>query len=143
MENDADRIVAEILRADDLFLAEVGRLTLLCSYVEDCLRSDALRLRQLISDERIKEEEATRVGKLRILEKRDLVRVECSRISRYYGVDDNQVGKILDEFGNINRLRRTVMHGWIRFAGRARGRARFSWTAAVTLAPHGTTTSWI
>ncbi len=34
---------------------------------------------------------------------------------RFYDVDTGRVSKMLDEFGRLNRLRRTVGHGWIRW----------------------------
>jgi len=116
MENDADRVVAEILHADDRFLVEIGRLTLLFSRIEDCLVHDTLEL-AIISSEKAEQATLPRtVPQLRILEKRDLLKRVVSEIGRYYCVDDSRLRRILDELSNINRLRRTIVHGWIRWS---------------------------
>ena len=54
MQTHADRVVAEILHAEDDFLIEIGRLTLLFSRIEDCLVNDARQLAPLSEDERLK-----------------------------------------------------------------------------------------
>jgi len=116
METDANRVVAEILRADDTFLIEVGRLTLLFSHIEDLLVQNVLWLLEIVDDTRAREEAVSNIPNLRVLEKRDYLRRLCSEIGRFYDVDYSRVGKVLDDLGNINRLRRTVVHGWIRWS---------------------------
>jgi hypothetical protein len=117
METPADRVVAEILRAEDLFLIEVGRLTLLFSRIEDCLVNDARQLAALSEDEKLKEEAASpALVQMRVLEKRDFLKRVYVDIARYYAVDHCRVDRILNELGNINKLRRTVVHGWIRWS---------------------------
>jgi hypothetical protein len=58
MKMHADRVIADILHAEDRFLIEVGRLTLLFSRIEDCLVDDARQLAELSEDEKLKEEAA-------------------------------------------------------------------------------------
>lgn len=72
---------------------------------------------QFGSDDKLKEEAASTVlVQSRILEKRDFLKRVLADMSRYYNLDYSRVGKILDELGGINRLRRTVVHGWIRWS---------------------------
>jgi hypothetical protein len=74
MQTQNDRVIAEILHAEDVFLIEVGRLTLLFSRIEDCLVNDARLLASLSEDEELKEEaEAPALLHLRVLEKRDFL----------------------------------------------------------------------
>jgi hypothetical protein len=118
MQTHADRVIAEILHAEDLFLIEIGRLTLLFSRIEDCLVNDARQLARLSEDESLKEEAAApELLRLRVLEKRDFLKRVHADIARYHGVDHRRLDGILDELGNINRLRRTIVHGWIRWSG--------------------------
>jgi hypothetical protein len=117
MDSNADSAIGQIVRADDLFLTEVGRLTLLFSYIEDCLRHDVLRLQRLNSDlEEQGKDAASKIAQLRILDKRDRLKQECLGIGQFYRVDVSRVGKILDELGDINRIRRTVVHGSVRWS---------------------------
>jgi len=117
MESEADRIVAEILRADESFLIEIGRSTLLFSRVEECLARDALTLGQISEDKELREAAVpATVARLRMLEKRDFLKRVVAEIGRYYDVDHSRVREILDEFGNINRHRKFVVHGWIRWS---------------------------
>jgi hypothetical protein len=116
VQNDPDLVIAQILHADDDFLAEVGRLTLLFSRIEDCLAHDALELLVFSSDKAQESSASTSVEQLRIMEKRDLLKRVAAEIGRFYGVDHSRLTKVLDELGNINRLRRTIVHGWIRWS---------------------------
>ncbi len=120
MENDTDRIVAGILRADDLFLMEVGRLTLLFSSIEDRLVNDAQDLLELISNsnKEMYKDAVSNMAKLRMLEKRDLLTRLCGEIGRFYQVDHSRVAGILAELGNLNRFRRAAVHGSIRWLAR-------------------------
>ncbi len=120
MQTDADRVVAAILHADDLFLIEVGRLTLLFSRIEDCPANDYRHLAMLSGDEKLKEEAAgPALLHLRILEKRDFLKRVYADIAGYHGVDHGRLASVLGELGNINRLRRTIVHGWIRWSDAA------------------------
>lgn len=117
MQTHNDHVIAEILHAEDLFLIEVGRLTLLFSRIEDCLVNDARLLASLSEAEELKEEAAApALLHLRVLEKRDFLKRVYADIARYYGVDHRRLDSILDELGNVNRLRRTIVHGWIRWS---------------------------
>jgi len=116
MANDADRVVSDILRADDCFLGEVGRLTLLFNDIEDRLAHDVLDLLQVMGRGDVEGNSLLEVQQLRMLEKRDFLKQVCADISHFYSVDHNRVVKILDELGSINRLRRAVVHGWIRWS---------------------------
>ncbi len=116
MISDADRVIGEILRADDLFLSEIGRLTLAFSFIEESLASNAVDLLQIMSDNEMSETAVKKITQLRILEKRDFLKKVYGDLSRFYDIDHGRIGKILDELGNINRLRRAVVHGWIRWS---------------------------
>jgi hypothetical protein len=116
MEHDADRVVAEILHADEGFLVEIGRLTLLFSRIEDRLVHDTLELAKVSSEKAEQNTAPKTVAQLRILEKRDLLKRAVGEIGRYYSVDHSRLDRILDELSNINRIRRTVVHGWIRWS---------------------------
>jgi len=48
METHADNLIGEVLRAEEMFLIVVGRLTLLFSLIEDSLVIDARRLVALL-----------------------------------------------------------------------------------------------
>jgi hypothetical protein len=116
-KNDATRIVSQILRADDMFLAEIGRLTFLFSEIEDRLAHDALELSQFGSDkEDMNRDRASHNVQLRILEKRDYLKGVWVDLGRFYDLDLTRISTILDELGNLNRLRRAVVHGWIRWS---------------------------
>jgi hypothetical protein len=114
--NDADRIAAQILRADEMFLAEIGRLTQLFSEIENWLVRDTLELSRLTSDKEMSGEAVSHLTRLRILEKRDVLKRAWRDIGRFYDADPTRVDKALDELGNVNRLRRAVVHGWIRWS---------------------------
>lgn len=117
MQTHADRVVAEILQAEDPFLIEVGRLTLLFSRIEECLVSDARLLASLSEDEELRNEAAApALLYLRVLEKRDFLKRAYADVARCYNVDHSRLSSVLDELGNINRLRRTIVHGWIRWS---------------------------
>jgi hypothetical protein len=117
MQTQKDRVIGEILRAEDLFLIEVGRLTLLFSRIEDCLVNDARLLASLSEDKELKREAwAPILPQLRLLEKRDFLKRVYADVARYHTVDQRRLDGILDELGNINRLRRTIVHGWIRWS---------------------------
>ena len=117
MENDVDQIVGAILRADDQFLIEIGRFAQLFGQIEDCLVRDALYLLQFSSDKELKEGAvSTTIAQLRMSEKRDFLKRIVADMSRFYTVDHGRVSKVLDEFGDINQLRRTVVHGRIRWS---------------------------
>ena len=116
MEN-VDQVVAEILHAEDGFLSEIGRLTLLFSRIEDLLIHHAVELAQIGSNKELQEVAvSTGIAQLRMLEKRDFLKRVVAEIGRFYDVDHSRVCKVLDELGNLNRLRRTVVHGWIRWS---------------------------
>lgn len=116
MENNADQVVAAILRSDDRFLIEVGRLTLLFSRIEDSLVHDTLELVKCCSEKMQEAAVSPTIVQLRILEKRDLLKRVVADVCCFYDVDHTALGKILDELSNINRLRRAIVHGWIRWS---------------------------
>ena len=117
MEGDPDWLVAQILNAEDGFLIEVGRLTLLFSRIEDGFVHDAVSLAEISSDDELTSDPVwSRVAELRLLEKRDLLKRVVGAIGRYYDIDHRRLDNVLNEFGNINRLRRTIVHGWIRWS---------------------------
>jgi hypothetical protein len=118
MESDANRVIAQILRADDPFVTEVGRLTLIFSCIEDSLSHDALELAQIVDDKHkeIWRAKVSKMPQFRILDKRDVLRHLYKYVGHFYGVDYSRVNEILGELGNINRLRRVVVHGWIRWS---------------------------
>ena len=53
---------------------------------------------------------------LRLREKRNLVKTMVGELSRFYAVDAARVLQHLDELGNLNRVRRTIVHGFIRWS---------------------------
>jgi hypothetical protein len=117
MQTDADRVISDILHADERLLTEIGRLTLLFSRIEDYLVHHAVELAQIGNDKELQQAAtATRLAQLRTLEKRDFLKRVVAEIGRFYRVDHSRVCRNLDEFGNINRLRRSVVHGWIRWS---------------------------
>jgi hypothetical protein len=74
-------------------------------------------LAEISSDDELKADPLwNRVAELRLLEKRDLLKRVVSSIGRYDDIDHRHVDNVLIEFGNINRLRRTIVHGWIRWS---------------------------
>jgi len=115
VQNDADRAVADILLADDEFLALVGKLALLFSCIEDSLVHDFRELNRIIDNEP-RMSPASQLEQLRILEKRDCLKRVVADIGHFYDVDCTEVRRLLDELGNLNRLRRSVVHGWIRWS---------------------------
>jgi len=115
--NDADRVAAGILRANDAVLAEIGRITVLFSYIEDCLVHDALELARIGGDNELQEAAvSTRLEQLRVMEKRNFLKQVVAEIGRFHGVDHRRVHDILDDFGDIYRRRRSIVHGWIRWS---------------------------
>jgi len=117
MRNDVDRAIERILHANDQFLVEIGRLVLVFSSIEDCLVQDALELVRLTSDQKLRELAVrTKIEGLRIQDKRDFLKRVAAEIGRFYDVDHSRFSRVLDEFGSINRLRRSVVHGWIRWS---------------------------
>jgi hypothetical protein len=97
-------------------LAAIGRLTLLFSGIEDQLVHDALELAQISRESESQQVSDSALRQLRILEKRDFLKRVIAEIGGFYEVDCRRVHQILDKLGNINSLRRSVVHGWIRWS---------------------------
>jgi hypothetical protein len=116
METDADVIIKRILHAQDDFLIEIGRLTLLFSHIEDALATDARLMAAMTGDTQLQSEAESPLFLQRVLDKRDFVKKVVAEVARYYGADASQLLRTLDELGNLQRLRRTVVHGWIRWS---------------------------
>ncbi|HEY6342444.1 MAG TPA: hypothetical protein VIY49_13195 [Bryobacteraceae bacterium] len=117
MGHDIDRIVSEALGTDDDYLSLVGRLTLLFSKIEDRFVHDALFLAETSCDENLKvDADPTKIAQLRIPEKVDSLKRGIKKIGRYYGLDYGRVSTVLNEFADIYRLRRVVVHGSIRWS---------------------------
>ena len=51
-----------------------------------------------------------------MLEKRDFLKRIIAEIGRFYHIDHSRACKVLDELGDINRLRRSIVHGWVRWS---------------------------
>ena len=114
---EADVVVASILHADDDFLIEVGRLTLLFARVEDALAQGAIQLAELaFNGEPQTQAEQQKVMHLRLLDKRNLLKARVAEAGRFYDVDCTRVLQILDDLGNLNKLRRTIIHGFVRWS---------------------------
>ena len=112
MENEANLVVAEILGAEDEFLIQLGRVTLSFSSIEDRFVQDARRLADLTHDEELKAVAMSqKIEQLRMLEKRDFLKRVIAELGRFYDIDHSRVSRLLNEFGEINRLRRTECTG--------------------------------
>ena len=117
MQNDADLSVAQILQAEESFLIEIGRLTMLFGRIEDALVHDAAEFAQIGNDKTLQEASVSpKLLQSRILEKREFLKRVTTEIGRFYDVDCKGVYAVLDELGNINKLRRSIVHGWIRWS---------------------------
>ena len=117
MKSEVDKVIERLLHADDDFLIEVGRLTLLFSRIEDDLVESIVFLASTTNNEQIKSEATRkRIAQLRLLEKRDFLKRVVADVGRFYDVDHTRVIKVLDELGNLNRLRRSIVHGFIRWS---------------------------
>jgi hypothetical protein len=117
MNTEADHLIASILHANDDFLIEVGRLTLLFARIEDALALGIFQLAEVVSKgELLVPAERQKVMQLRLLDKRKLLKNLVVELSRFYVVDCTRVLEILDDLGDLNKVRRTVVHGFIRWS---------------------------
>jgi hypothetical protein len=131
---DADRLLAQILRADDDFLMEVGRLTLLFAEIEYGLARSVLQLADLASKhEFLEPAEKEKVMRARIPEKRKLVKMMVAELGRFYAVDGTKVLRKLDELENVSKLRNAIVHGSLHWSAADQ--------QAVFLDSHGKTAS--
>ncbi len=121
MSTDADVAVSSILHADDDFLIELGRLTLLFARIEEALAGAAVELGEISSnDDPPPRSGRPEVMQLRLLDKRNLLKTVVVEMSRFYDVDSTRVPQLLDQLGGLNRFRRIIVHGFIRWSASER-----------------------
>ena len=112
-----NRVVSDMLHSDDDYLVLVGKLTLLFSEVEERFVHDALFLAEMSADATLKADaEPSRISRLRVLEKRDFLKRAIVETGRYYDLDPRRVVAVLNEFTNLHKIRRVVVHGSIRWS---------------------------
>ena len=100
---------------------ELGRLTLLFARIEEALAGAAVELGEISSnDDPPPRSGRPEVMQLRLLDKRNLLKTVVVEMSRFYDVDSTRVPQLLDQLGGLNRFRRIIVHGFIRWSASER-----------------------